>query len=752
MNNCSLLYIDNDLTIPSFNKSILLRFSRLQYGPDLFPYGLIDDVDVLRHAFYISRATIKRYNPSIDECPTLKSWLLGETEPPKLKVSALHLRHVTIKELRRMDWQGMCLRNRYMLKFLEGMAKVGMHESMFVGLLLWSDGLPDEGRMYSEVSGIWGWQYENVEDFARQIKTKFSLRLKALQNLVPLNLKPFFEMEVLVNRGIGEVDWRAEKEHRTKPNVASFTREQIYRASGEMFTRLKNLGSKPDNIKWKSYWNKRWQWAPTGAYHSQYPEDEEFRADDSLNRHKFYSLNAMPEYDLDHFLNRRAEIVAWPSTKYEWTKMRAIYGVDATNFILSGFVFGDCEKVLSNLFPIGPSATDKNVRSTVQEVLRNGVPYCFDFEDFNSQHSVSSMKAVLEAYFAVFGKRMSLEQQRVFPWLLYSLDNCYIKEEGGGKYKSEGTLLSGWRLTTFMNTVLNYVYTKIMTENANIVSTHNGDDVLAAIKNMSQVQKLVHGAEKYNVRFQMNKCYLASVSEFLRVDHHDTENGQYLSRAIATLVHGPTEMAVPNSLLALQTAIITRIAEARARGCKEELLQSIKEQQYDYLAKKWNTTIEELQTIEDTHISLGGLNINITDNSLAHRITQREYRSTELKPKQEKDMKRPLPGAWAYARQVCKVVIDKNYLHVIAKRAEEAVKSLSISRKFGVEITKVKPDNNIRIRASLYGLYRSLVPHTKLLLARAFGIPISAITENDLKVWDIVKHETDVLDALSILI
>jgi len=312
--------------------------------------------------------------------------------------------------------------------------------------------------------------------------------------------------------------------------------------------------------------------------------------------------------------------------------------------------------------------------------------------------------------------------------------------------------LSGWRLTTFMNTVLNYIYIQLLTKGNELVATHNGDDVLAAVDSLQQVQALVAGAEVHNVRFQMSKCFLGSVAEFLRVDHYDGGSGQYLSRAIATLVHGPTEMAVPNKILPLQQAIVTRIEEAKQRGMVQGTADDLKRVQYEYLCHKWDVTLEDLAIIERTHVSMGGLSLEITTDSLQHEIKQKEHSRREVSEKQKKDLETPMPGAWDYATQICKVVVDAVYKHKIYKKAVEAIHSLSISRTFGVEITKVKPDVLNRLKASLYGLYRSDIPHTKLMMAKAFGIPIHAIGETNFKLLDILKHEVDVVRALEILL
>nr|QIP68054.1 RNA-dependent RNA polymerase [Erysiphales associated totivirus 6] len=748
------LYSTTEVDLRYESRSTILRYSRIQYGPDLFPYGLASSLDILRNTFYVTRSSIVASRHARKEkknLPIIRSWIEGNIDPPVAKISAQHLRHISIKELRKLGWQWVSEGIEYILPCLERLANVGMNEALFVGLILWAKTLTGQSAAYSKVSGIWNWKFSSVDDFIQQVKTRFSLRLKALQNLVDMDLRAFFELEVLANRGIGAVDWEQERNNRERPNTVTFPPEHIYGEAFRIFSKVRGTRSEPRKTNWDDYWKARWEWAPTGSAHSQYAEDSVFRANDVFNRHKLHTLCSMPRLKLQYFTDRVPEICAWKSTKCEWTKMRAIYGVDITNFILSGFVMGDCEEVLSSTFPIGKSANENEVRSRVKEVLKNGVPFCFDFEDFNSQHTIESMKAVLSAYRDVFSTSLSEQQLTAMDWIISSVNNCFVMSDSEKEYRVNGTLLSGWRLTTFMNTVLNKVYTQLMMDGDDLVSIHNGDDILAAVTSIKQVQNLTRGASKYNVRFQTQKCFLGATAEFLRIDHTNEGNGQYLARSIATLVHGPTEMAVPNNLLAIISAIDTRMKEAVSRGANPQVLEEVFAVQSEYLTEKWGTTAEEMLIIRNTHLSKGGLSTIISKETLSHTVSTKVINSMEKKKTVLEDEKNHYPGAYDYADILTKDIVPRGYFYNIMEGAKKTILSLSQSRRFGCSVKECETDGTDFIKASKYGMYRGIVSSGKLSLAKAFNIPILAIKHDSKKVMDIISSEKDVMEALRIL-
>ncbi|QGX74232.1 putative RNA-dependent RNA polymerase [Cronartium ribicola totivirus 3] len=734
----------------------MLRISRIQYGPLLCPYGIVTEDDVLNFAFYRTSGTVRTANhlavsTSLTDYPKIQSWFSDTEDPPVTSVSASHLRHLTIHEVRKLGADYFFPKLNFLLPALERLAKADMHESMFIGILVWALLLPDSDFELIKSSGVWQWDFTDVADFSRRIKKDFSLRLKALQNIVSLPLHRFFELEVLVNRGIGQVDWAGEKHNRTVPNTCTIPPERIFPRARAIFKKIQARGGKHKKLTWKKYWARRWMWAPTGAYHSQYAEDDAFKAKDRMLKTKLFSLLAMPEYDFSHFSSRAPCLCAWASVKYEWGKQRAIYGVDVTNFTMTGFAMPNIEEVMSEYFPIGSSANEKAVKTQVGEVLKNGVPYCFDFEDFNSQHTLKGMQAVLLAYKEVFKNMMSEEQIKAMDWVIQSVNTQMVKSEDGQWYQATATLLSGWRLTTAINTMLNKIYTEECTQDFDLVSAHNGDDILAGITSLQQVQQLERRAKSHNIRFQRNKCYLGAIAEFLRVDHKSGGGSQYLARGVSTFVHGPTEATLPNNLGGVVKSLVTRAEELLARGGRTEVISDLLEYQYANVARLWRVTVEDLQALIGSHESLGGLNETISEKSLNQRILLVEEKREERKEILE-DEKRILPGVFSYARDVCNTVVLPQYEHHIATAARRSVFARSLTRRFKISVEKTVFDATLLTRASTYKMSRSEAFTAKAVLAKSFGVPIVAIDLPDDWLVRRLREEKDPLAALTHLI
>jgi hypothetical protein len=417
-------------------------------------------------------------------------------------------------------------------------------------------------------------------------------------------------------------------------------------------------------MAWKDYWDSRWQWSAAGSIHSQYPEDEAYiiRSDPAL-KNKFITIANMPSVKIAHFANRAPQIEAWASTKYEWGKQRAIYGTDLTSYTLAHFAFYNCEDVLPRQFPVGRDANDSNVTNRVAGILRSKLPFCLDFEDFNSQHSASSMRAVINAYLSVFGQRLTEEQQTAALWTAESIGQQRINDNVGLKetYTARGTLLSGWRLTTFMNSVLNYIYTQmIMAEKGNpSAGLHNGDDVLIGVNNLGAVQTAAKNSRKYNVRMQPAKCAFGAIAEFLRIDHKRGSKGQYLSRAVATLVHSRIESRISTDARDLINSMEMRFGDCKARGMPPVLINALRDVYYTRQALICGNTFEELHAIKQTHRVCGGIS-GAFDADLEYIVEPGELDS--------KQVELPvLQGVVDYAAQLVRVL----QLPIVNKKMEE---------------------------------------------------------------------------------
>jgi len=727
-----------------------LRYiSRVQYGVSLFPFGPVNDQDIIKDVFM----TKHQYTHLQNLRPvTISAILRKEISLNHTKVSARHLRHVTVNELRALDETYVVSKIRFLEYFISRLVQhPDFTEAFFAGLVVWILNMPDELYQYVSSSKVWYKPYIDVLSFASYVKNTVTLRLKALQNCLSIDLTPCFEFEVLVNRGLGTVDWAAEKDHRVNPNVCNIDSNTVYRKCGELFSRLLRSGHKPTKKKWDNHWKMRWKWAPAGTFFSQYEEDDEFKAADSTLRNKIFAMSRMPHYPISHFIDRNPEVQAKAMTKYEWGKQRAIYGVDNTCFILSQYGFGDCESLLSNVFPIGKSATTENVALSVQNVIKNGTPFCFDFEDFNSQHSTVTMQMVLVAYRDVFSHYLDPDQVTAINWQIAALDDVTVLDKLGGRYKAKGTLLSGWRMTTFINTVLNKIYIDSCLDGQLVPTLHNGDDVLAAVTNLHQVQVLMRGAASLNIRFQSHKCFLGAIAEFLRVDHKQKVGGQYLARAVSTYVHGPTESIVPNDIIAVVKSLSVRKKEILERRGRPAIMDRLSNAQCNWLTTLWGLEPGSINIIMNTHVSLGGISEEVSELSLSHRIERvPDRRSFDPGGKLAADMGQPLPGAYAYAVQVTSLHGLEHYCLQVYSSVKKSIFATTIMSRFTVIIKEIDGTSRGRevLDANQYGMFRGQIDNVKTLLSKAFKIPLFEFTRGMSAVIESLRYTFDPLGTL----
>ncbi|QPH36700.1 RNA-dependent RNA polymerase [Rhodosporidiobolus odoratus RNA virus 1] len=494
--------------------------------------------------------------------------------------------------------------------------------TMAASVCLWVASLDDE--LYSLVSQSGIFKCATVKE-SLKVGKEISVEAKSLQNLLDFDLRQVFEVNVLVNPIDGEVDWAEEKLHRTEPNVTCLSYKTVFEGAAKIFSQAVMVGRGPGSMTWESYWASRWQWSAAGSVHSQHPEDEKYvvRTDRNL-KNKFIMISNMPNFSIEHFLQRQPEIHAWASTKYEWGKLRAIYGTDTTSYILAHFAFYNCENVLPNRFPVGKDANDANVTSRVGGVLANREPYCLDFQDFNSQHSVAAMRAVVDAFGTTFRNTLSPQQLAALEWTSESLERQVIHDNVGLKetYAAKGTLLSGFRLTTFLNSVLNAVYTDFMLGTAKHQgsSLHNGDDVLIGATSLEITRVSLQRGRRLNIRMQPAKCAFGAIAEFLRVDHRRGDKGQYLTRAVATVTHSRVESKMSTDARDLVESMENRFADCLNRGMSLKMIAVLRHLYYTHQAKVCDMSVHDMYKVKTTHRVAGGISEAI-DADVDYKIT-----------------------------------------------------------------------------------------------------------------------------------
>lgn len=435
---------------------------------------------------------------------------------------------------------------------------------------------------------------------------------KQSQTVFRNDLSCVYELNTLFNRLDGDVDWDTERKHRMEPNTVAISSATVYQLATQIFRDAINEGQKPYKMKWSAYWQTRWSTLPGGSVISQYDEDVELKKKlptDAKVKSAWFAANH--NADINYWLKRQPSIFASTSTKYEWGKVRALYGADVTSFLHADFGMHMCEDTLPSYFPVGKRANERYINSVIEK-FSTGVPFCFDYDDFNSQHSNSSMAAVVMAWRDAYASKLSSEQLQSVNWTIDSISSVKVRfNDVREVFNISGTLLSGWRLTSFINTVLNRVYLVWAgLDKKSIYSLHNGDDMYASTVTVQDALDTIRNAKQLGIRAQVSKTNIGTIGEFLRVDTRakDTTGRQYLARAIATCVHGRVETGAPHDLRALLLAFKTRAEAVEHRGGNAKLARALLSAQEEFASELFAVQPGVLNGLKHYHPIQGGMN------------------------------------------------------------------------------------------------------------------------------------------------
>jgi len=202
-----------------------------------------------------------------------------------------------------------------------------------------------------------------------------------------------------------------------------------------------------------------------------------------------------------------------------------------------------------------------------------------------------------------------------------------------------------------VNSVLNYIYTKVMLEDQNsgyYRSVHNGDDVLLGVNNFKVARSAVKAGVVNNIRLQLTKCSFGSLAEFLRVDHASGDSGQYITRSIATMMHSRIESKVAVRHADLVEAMENRFADYVNRGGSLLTLVAMRKIYYNKIDKKYSTGNGSAWDIKQTHRVAGGICSRL-DGSVKKIIVQEGFSS-------ESNLPNEMPGVDAYSNEIRKAL------------------------------------------------------------------------------------------------
>jgi hypothetical protein len=605
-------------------------------------------------------------------------------EFPRGKISGEHHTHLRPEEV----WEAMSRgRQSYLGPILEWARRHKAPEATTSSLMLYIALVDKEVARVVAFSKVWKGTYDEPWD----VFTRVSVVAKAMHDPKRAGLIPLFELGVLQNRTV-TTDVKAEEMNKRKnPQPMRFKEGVVRAATRRVLAACQKRGAaiKPRTLS--DFIATAWEWAPSGSVHTQYTEDSEYVNTDRHLRNKFVTLCNMPTRHIETMLKRKPQMRAWFSEKYEWGKVRAIYGTDLTSAIHAMYAFEDIEDVLSCYFPIGEEARADRVHNRVMSMTRNDdYSYTYDFADFNSLHSRESMAEVIAAYADIFSSQLGEERMHSLNWTMHSLYDAKVSY-GGEWYEWTDTLMSGWRLTTAMNTLLNAVYFELagLGQGSKHVkmSVHNGDDVYLTTPTPHDAWAVNAALARIGSRAQASKCNFSS--EFLRVDHltPGAEGGaQYITRGVATAVHSRIESSRPLTAYDSVSATLTRMRELKDRGADHATVDKLCEIILRRESKIYMTDYNDIAELTKTHQVCGGLATDLGSS------LENVYRlESQMNPGEIEAGLISSPGVGRYITYLItmyKDIIDKKYIINAIKNA--TLQAVSLKR---MRITKTRNRN-----------------------------------------------------------
>nr|CAH2618960.1 RNA-dependent RNA polymerase [Rhodochaete parvula toti-like virus 1]CAI5383981.1 RNA-dependent RNA polymerase [Rhodochaete parvula toti-like virus 1] len=547
---------------------------------------------------------------------------------------------------------------------------------------------------------------------------------KQMQSVLPLDLSSLFELNVLVNRIESSVDWDKEKKNRIEPKLTNIPFDDVYKKCYELFCDAKREGKRAYRYSYREYWQQRVVLMPGGSVHSEDFGDKKIakKLPQKLKNKKGL-FSSMLDMKHDDWLSREEKIDSYASTKYEWGKVRALYGCDLTSHVHADFALNKCEETFPSYIPTGSRANDKYVQSVAQN-LKHMIPFCYDYDDFNSQHSFSSMKAALCAWKHVFYYDLTDEQRKSLDWTINSIGLQQVHNGyNGDTYRTNGTLFSGWRLTTFMNTALNYAYLADSgVRKYTAYSLHNGDDVYAATRSIGDIVALIKETEKRDIRAQPVKMNIGTIAEFLRMDFNAKvpTAKQYLTRGCATFVHSRIESESPLVQRSVYRAIRTRGEEVIARGGNTKFIKEQMDKQYKHAAEIFGT--------EEMSEKLNKLDLVAGGWESTHQAYRYEIIDSVVEEDDDIDMSMITPGIKDFVTYVCEKLPNMRSKANV-KQMEKSLRNSFNAKRTKLEIVGSSKQEQYKLM-SLRGAWKSITKLGTFAKARMTSADLVAALAN----------------------
>nr|DBA07170.1 TPA_asm: RNA-dependent RNA polymerase (RdRP) [Trichomonas vaginalis virus 1] len=348
---------------------------------------------------------------------------------------------------------------------------------------------------------------KRISDWLKQLGLAFS----------PIH-RLFIELPTLLGRGAIPGNATKDIKHRLEfdPSITvDVPRDSLHSLIYRLLSRNLNI-SKMSSFE--HHLEERLLWSKSGSHF--YPDEEVNQLlPKQPTRKEFLDV-----VTADYIKQCEPQVYIRQSRKLEHGKERFIYNCDTVSYVYFDFIlklfetgWQDSEAILSP-----GDYTSEHLHTKISSYKYKAM---LDYTDFNSQHTIESMRLVFETMKELLPSETAL----ALDWCIASFDN--MRTTDGKKWTA--TLPSGHRATTFINTVLNWCYTQMVGLKFDSFMCA-GDDVILMSHTPISLAPILTSPFKFNP----SKQSTGTRGEFLRKHYTDEGVFAYPTRAIASLVSG----------------------------------------------------------------------------------------------------------------------------------------------------------------------------------------------------------------------
>lgn len=352
------------------------------------------------------------------------------------------------------------------------------------------------------------------------------------------------EGETLQGRGVAAADLLGECRRRVDQSLANSTLAVFDEARLEEVVSAiltEEIADMPTFVSPEELWERRWLWCANGSHGRLLERNRPgYAVREIPGVTQWYRRMFAEATEYEPITGWDGEVFVSASPKLEHGKTRTILACDSVSYFCFEHLLGPVEQVWrGRRVVLDPgSSGHAGMAAKVRELRKRGaISVMLDYDDFNSQHTLSAQKCVIRSLCRLTGYPPDLAAK-----LVSSFDRMQVHLKGVKIGTAVGTLMSGHRATSFLNSVLNAAYIRLSCGEElykRVWCMHVGDDVYMSCPTYTEAGGVVTAMRDSPCKMNPRKQSVGSVcAEFLRVAVNDVQAVGYLARAVSATVSG----------------------------------------------------------------------------------------------------------------------------------------------------------------------------------------------------------------------